>query len=144
MAQSLVLWLLVKLGMAVMKKKSDFRGAFTLQGKLLAFCQRNDFGPVLGERPRIVPVFTGCLLVPLPNIECGTVTRSTTTCAIWLPATPLDESGRLRSVPGSSGRAQLRTVTIPFGHRARTSPFTTRDRVYENKTSYIVRCFERG
>lgn len=41
----------------------------TLQGELAAFYKRNGFGPVLGARPRTVPVFTGCLLVPLPNIE---------------------------------------------------------------------------
>lgn len=41
----------------------------TLQDELSAFYERNGFGPVLGTRPRTVPVFTGCLLVPLPNIE---------------------------------------------------------------------------
>lgn len=41
----------------------------TLHTELAAFYERNGFGPVLGSRPRTVPVFTGCLLVPLPNIE---------------------------------------------------------------------------
>jgi len=41
----------------------------TLHDELAAFYERNGFGPVLGARPRTVPVFTGCLLVPLPNIE---------------------------------------------------------------------------
>jgi hypothetical protein len=41
----------------------------TLHDELAAFYERNGFGPVLGSRPRTVPVFTGCLLVPLPNIE---------------------------------------------------------------------------
>lgn len=41
----------------------------TLQDALAAFYKRNGFGPVVGERPKTVPVFTGCLLVPLPNIE---------------------------------------------------------------------------
>ncbi|RCV86504.1 hypothetical protein [Billgrantia montanilacus] len=41
----------------------------TLQDELSAFYERNGFGPVLGAQPRTVPVFTGCLLVPLPNIE---------------------------------------------------------------------------
>ena len=41
----------------------------TLQEELAAFYKRNGFGPVVGARPRTVPVFTGCLLVPMPNIE---------------------------------------------------------------------------
>lgn len=41
----------------------------TLHNELAAFYERNGFGPVLGSRPRTVPVFTGCLLVPLPNID---------------------------------------------------------------------------
>lgn len=41
----------------------------TLEDELLAFYERSGFGPVLGARPRTVPVFTGCLLVPLPNVE---------------------------------------------------------------------------
>jgi hypothetical protein len=41
----------------------------TLHDELAAFYERNGFGPVVGARPRTVPVFTGCLLVPLPNIE---------------------------------------------------------------------------
>jgi hypothetical protein len=41
----------------------------TLHDELAAFYERSGFGPVVGARPRTVPVFTGCLLVPLPNIE---------------------------------------------------------------------------
>jgi hypothetical protein len=41
----------------------------TLQQELLAFYARSGFGPDLGARPRTVRVYTGCLLVPLPNIE---------------------------------------------------------------------------
>lgn len=42
----------------------------TLEDELSAFYERSGFGPVVGARPpRTVPVFTGCLLVPLPNIE---------------------------------------------------------------------------
>ena len=33
------------------------------------FYERHGFGPQIGARPRTVPVYTGCLLVPLPNIE---------------------------------------------------------------------------
>lgn len=40
-----------------------------LEEELAAFYARHGFGPVVGARPRTVPVFTGCLLVPLPNIE---------------------------------------------------------------------------
>ena len=40
-----------------------------LSDELADFYQRNGFGSVLGKRPRTVPVFTGCMLVPLPNIE---------------------------------------------------------------------------
>ncbi len=40
-----------------------------LKNELAAFYQRYGFGDVVGSRPRTVPVYTGCLLVPLPNIE---------------------------------------------------------------------------
>jgi len=43
--------------------------AMTLQRELLAFYERSGFGPEIGARPRTVPVYTGCMLVPLPNIE---------------------------------------------------------------------------
>lgn len=33
------------------------------------FTLPNHFGSVLGARPPTVPVYTGCMLVPLPNIE---------------------------------------------------------------------------
>ena len=41
----------------------------TLQQELSAFYKRCGFGPVLGKRPLTVSVYTGCMLVPLPNIE---------------------------------------------------------------------------
>jgi hypothetical protein len=41
----------------------------TLQEELADFYQRSGFGPDVGARPRTVPVYTGCMLVPLPNIE---------------------------------------------------------------------------
>ncbi|MFT7562121.1 MAG: hypothetical protein ACI93R_004055 [Flavobacteriales bacterium] len=41
----------------------------TIQQELEKFYIRVGFGDVLGKRPLTVPVYTGCLLVPLPNIE---------------------------------------------------------------------------
>ena len=41
----------------------------TLQDELAAFYKRSGFGEVVGARPLTVPVYTGCMLVPLPNIE---------------------------------------------------------------------------
>jgi len=41
----------------------------TLPDELAAFYRRNGFGDVVGARPLTVPVYTGCMLVPLPNIE---------------------------------------------------------------------------
>ncbi len=41
----------------------------TIEQELEAFYRRVGFGKTLGERPCTVPVYTGCLLVPLPNIE---------------------------------------------------------------------------
>jgi hypothetical protein len=40
-----------------------------LQEELSAFYAKSGFGNVVGARPLTVPVYTGCLLVPLPNIE---------------------------------------------------------------------------
>lgn len=40
-----------------------------LQHELSAFYEKHGFGPAVGARPLTVPVYTGCLLVPLPNIE---------------------------------------------------------------------------
>ncbi len=40
-----------------------------LDSALSAFYRRNGFGEEIGARSRTVPVYTGCLLVPLPNIE---------------------------------------------------------------------------
>jgi hypothetical protein len=41
----------------------------TLQEELAAFYRRSGFGDVIGSRSLTVPVYTGCMLVPLPNIE---------------------------------------------------------------------------
>src|SRR6186997_2161978 len=41
----------------------------SLHDELAAFYASNHFGEVLGARPLTVPVYTGCMLVPLPNIE---------------------------------------------------------------------------
>lgn len=41
----------------------------TLQDELDGFYKRSGFGDVPGARPRTVRVYTGCLLVPMPNIE---------------------------------------------------------------------------
>lgn len=40
-----------------------------LDDELAAFYQRSGFGEATGVRAKVVPVYTGCLLVPLPNIE---------------------------------------------------------------------------
>jgi hypothetical protein len=41
----------------------------TLQDELAVFYEKSGFGEVPGSRPLTVPVYTGCMLVPLPNIE---------------------------------------------------------------------------
>jgi hypothetical protein len=41
----------------------------TLHDELVAFYAKSGFGEVIGARPLTVPVYTGCMLVPLPNIE---------------------------------------------------------------------------
>jgi hypothetical protein len=41
----------------------------TLQDELAAFYKRSGFGQTIGRRPLTVAVYTGCMLVPLPNIE---------------------------------------------------------------------------
>ena len=42
----------------------------SLEEELAVFYRRNGFGEVAGRRPpRTVAVYTGCMLVPLPNIE---------------------------------------------------------------------------
>jgi len=41
----------------------------SLNDELAAFYASNHFGNVVGARPLTVPVYTGCMLVPLPNIE---------------------------------------------------------------------------
>lgn len=44
-------------------------GTMPLNEELSDFYQRSGFGQDLGHRPRTVAVYTGCMLVPLPNIE---------------------------------------------------------------------------
>src|SRR5438105_11214099 len=41
----------------------------TLHEELAAFYSKSGFGEVVGSRPCTVSVYTGCMLVPLPNIE---------------------------------------------------------------------------
>ncbi len=41
----------------------------TIEAELKVFYQECGFGETLGSRSRTVPVYTGCMLVPLPNIE---------------------------------------------------------------------------
>jgi hypothetical protein len=41
----------------------------SLEAELQDFYQQHGFGDSFGSRPRLVPVYTGCILVPLPNIE---------------------------------------------------------------------------
>jgi hypothetical protein len=41
----------------------------SLNDELTAFYAANHFGNVVGARPLMVLVYTGCMLVPLPNIE---------------------------------------------------------------------------
>jgi hypothetical protein len=41
----------------------------TLDDELAAFYAKCGFGDVAGKRPLTVRVYTGCLLVPMPNIE---------------------------------------------------------------------------
>jgi hypothetical protein len=43
--------------------------AMHLQEELSTFYAKHGFGEIVGARPLTVPVYTGCLLVPLPNIE---------------------------------------------------------------------------
>ncbi|WP_078538227.1 hypothetical protein [Xanthomonas axonopodis] len=40
-----------------------------LQKELSDFYVKHGFGPVVGARKLMVPVYTGCMLVPMPNIE---------------------------------------------------------------------------
>ena len=41
----------------------------SLTDALSQFYQRSGFGEKIGQREALVPVYTGCILVPLPNIE---------------------------------------------------------------------------
>lgn len=41
----------------------------SLFDELTVFYTKSGFGPVVGKRPKTVSVYTGCILVPLPNIE---------------------------------------------------------------------------
>lgn len=40
-----------------------------LDSELIRFYERHGFGPTPGARPKFVGVYTGCALVPMPNIE---------------------------------------------------------------------------
>jgi hypothetical protein len=40
----------------------------TLEQELSLFYKRNGFGDIPGSRPLTVSVYTGCTLVPMPNI----------------------------------------------------------------------------
>lgn len=40
-----------------------------IKDELALFYENNGFGEIIGERPLTVRVYTGCMLVPLPNIE---------------------------------------------------------------------------
>ncbi len=40
-----------------------------LETELAQFYERHGFGPTPGKRPMFVGVYTGCALVPMPNIE---------------------------------------------------------------------------
>jgi len=40
-----------------------------LEQELSAFYAKHGFGELVGARPRTVRVYTGCMLVPLPNVE---------------------------------------------------------------------------
>jgi hypothetical protein len=41
----------------------------SLNNELADFYAKSGFGPSIGSRAKLVPVYTGCLLVPMPNIE---------------------------------------------------------------------------
>ena len=41
----------------------------SLDDTLSVFYRKHGFGETIGRRPLTVPVYTGCMLVPLPNIE---------------------------------------------------------------------------
>ena len=45
------------------------RSKSAITEELETFYRKHGFGEVVGARPLTVPVYTGCILVPLPNIE---------------------------------------------------------------------------
>jgi hypothetical protein len=52
------------------KKMADRRHQpASLDAALEGFYRKHGFGESIGRRPLTVPVYTGCLLVPMPNIE---------------------------------------------------------------------------
>jgi hypothetical protein len=57
--------------MRTAQSSASFPGerTMTLHDELAAFYNKSGFGAVVGSRPLTVPVYTGCMLVPLPNIE---------------------------------------------------------------------------
>ncbi|WP_227518793.1 hypothetical protein [Acinetobacter sp. ANC 4169] len=51
------------------KAPNNFADSFTLNEAMTLFYQKNGFGPIVGDRePLTVGVYTGCLIVPMPNI----------------------------------------------------------------------------
>jgi len=54
---------------ATMALRRRYSSDMSLDTALNDFYTEHGFGETLGTRPRTVPVYTGCLLVPLPNIE---------------------------------------------------------------------------
>lgn len=51
------------------KQPNKFTDECTLNQAIDLFYQKNGFGPIVGDRePLTVGVYTGCLIVPMPNI----------------------------------------------------------------------------
>ncbi|RZG65496.1 hypothetical protein EXE25_13150 [Acinetobacter bouvetii] len=51
------------------KAPNNFSDSYTLNEVIALFYQKNGFGPIAGDRePLTVGVYTGCLIVPMPNI----------------------------------------------------------------------------
>ncbi|CAM4131431.1 hypothetical protein [Acinetobacter pragensis] len=51
------------------KAPNNFADSYMLNQSLELFYQKNGFGPIVGDRqPLTVGVYTGCLIVPMPNI----------------------------------------------------------------------------
>ena len=51
------------------KAPNNFADHYSLNEAMTLFYQKNGFGPIVGDRqPLTVGVYTGCLIVPMPNI----------------------------------------------------------------------------